>query len=427
MRQRSRGGRSRGGGLAGGEIVPTFTIVWDSDSDSDLEPAKSPLKKWKSDREDDARREALISSGDIYVLISSSETEESANERRGQQRCPLPIARGTFGAPSQKVPPIQVQKAAQSPKENPSQNCAPNLAAASRTTRHRKRARQQPPPFIGGVDTWDRGEERLSQAGRLNAGVSVRQSSIRGGGRGVWAERAFARGELITEYAGEVLCAEEARKRTERGQFQFLATLAPGYKVIEGIREPREDCGCASFINHSATAKNAVLEAKDDKKLTHKRLFAKALRPIQAGEEVFIDYGRTYWRRHEAWCKAVAEGLHLLPDASSDSCLDSSDSNDSNDSKDSSEDDENGKKDRNDDDEENDARASRRQNRGKNRESGSRCMNDDDGVREQMGPTRRSTSLKHMSSGQKRARLKQIQELYSDFTAPIEVKRVPSQ
>lgn len=145
----------------------------------------------------------------------------------------------------------------------------------------------------------------------------MKNSTITGAGKGLYATREFMRGELITEYVGEIISREEARKRLERGEFHYLGTLVPGLYEIDGIRSPIFGVGAASLINHASSSNANVRWCHiEDRKVCFRRLFAKATRDIHPGEEILINYGKTFWDRHKRWHLAVKRGLHLLPDTS---------------------------------------------------------------------------------------------------------------
>lgn len=170
-----------------------------------------------------------------------------------------------------------------------------------------------------------KGDPKYRNVPTIGTGVCVKNSSIIGAGRGLYACRPFKRGELVTEYAGEIISRDEAQRRAQRGEFQFLGTLVSGMYEIDGLQEPVDGKGAASFINHAASSRaNVKWSHLEDQLLCFTRLFAKAVRDIKDGEEILINYGNTFWRRHKKWKLAVDRGLHLLSDVSSSSLSSSS-------------------------------------------------------------------------------------------------------
>ncbi|MCP3716430.1 SET domain-containing protein [Paraburkholderia sp. CNPSo 3281] len=109
--------------------------------------------------------------------------------------------------------------------------------------------------------------------------VSVRQSPIHG--KGVFALQALSAGERIFEYKGLVTTWREATRacaqRTDAGH-TFLFGLSDG-RVIDGGRGGNG----ARWLNHACMANCEAIEKSG-------RVYIDALRDIQPGEELFIDY-----------------------------------------------------------------------------------------------------------------------------------------
>lgn len=107
--------------------------------------------------------------------------------------------------------------------------------------------------------------------------VKVKRSSA---GLGLFAEEMIQRGALVIEYTGERISEEEANKRGGRYLFEVTPTL-----VIDG--KGRENT--ARYANH-ACKPNAEAEHDEDED----RIFIRAKKKINAGEEITYDYGKDY-------------------------------------------------------------------------------------------------------------------------------------
>lgn len=142
--------------------------------------------------------------------------------------------------------------------------------------------------------------------------IQVRQSGIHG--RGVFALRAIAQDEQILEYVGEVIDWAEALRRHPHDPHQpdhtFYFHLDSG-QVIDGNVHGNS----ARWINHSCEPNCEAHEHEG-------RVFIRALRPIQAGEELNYDYCLTVDERYTARVKkrfacrcgaAQCRGTLLLP------------------------------------------------------------------------------------------------------------------
>ena len=109
--------------------------------------------------------------------------------------------------------------------------------------------------------------------------VSVRRSSIHG--KGVFALRALTPGERIFEYKGLLTTWTEASRHHERREQEahtFLFGRSDG-RVIDGGRGGNS----ARWLNHSCAPNCESIEDGG-------RIFIQAIRSIEAGEELFIEY-----------------------------------------------------------------------------------------------------------------------------------------
>ncbi|SDJ15602.1 hypothetical protein SAMN04487926_13550 [Paraburkholderia steynii] len=109
--------------------------------------------------------------------------------------------------------------------------------------------------------------------------VTVRRSSVHG--NGVFAVRPFAAGERVLEYKGEIIAWRDAVRRRQREGVEghtFLFGLSDG-RVIDGNQGGNSE----RWLNHACTPNCETIEDAG-------RIFVHALRPIDAGEELLIDY-----------------------------------------------------------------------------------------------------------------------------------------
>ncbi|GLE04346.1 hypothetical protein PINS_up013261 [Pythium insidiosum] len=117
-------------------------------------------------------------------------------------------------------------------------------------------------------------------------GVEPRESRIAGAGQGLFATRRHARGDVVCEYVGEILENRVAWKLPDKA---YLMKLGDG-KYVDARRCKHV---LARYINDCRDKRryNVVFEKRpqEDKALVI------ALRDIEAGEELYVDYGRFYW------------------------------------------------------------------------------------------------------------------------------------
>lgn len=109
--------------------------------------------------------------------------------------------------------------------------------------------------------------------------VIVRKSPVHG--KGVFATRSLAKGERVLEYKGEITSWQTALRRHRREGVvghTFLFGLSDG-RVIDGSRSGNS----ARWLNHACMPNCETIEDAG-------RSFIYTLRPVDAGEELFIDY-----------------------------------------------------------------------------------------------------------------------------------------
>lgn len=115
---------------------------------------------------------------------------------------------------------------------------------------------------------------------RPRSRFTVRRSAVHG--RGVFAARALAAGELICEYLGERISWDEALLRHPRDPAQpdhtFYFDVGDG-TVIDGAIGGNS----ARWINHSCRP-NCEAEDRDG------RIFIRTVKRVRAGAELSIDY-----------------------------------------------------------------------------------------------------------------------------------------
>lgn len=110
-------------------------------------------------------------------------------------------------------------------------------------------------------------------------GVRVGRSSA---GLGLFATRAFKKGERIIEYFGKEISKEE--EYTSRSKYLFEVNSR---KTIDGTM--RENF--ARYINHSC-------KPNCQPEIVRGRVWIDAIKNIKSGEELHYDYGEEYFDEH---------------------------------------------------------------------------------------------------------------------------------
>lgn len=110
--------------------------------------------------------------------------------------------------------------------------------------------------------------------------TKVQRSSA---GLGLFAAQSFSKGDLVIEYTGETVSADEANQRGGR----YLFELNDDW-TIDG----KDRANTARYINHSCQP-NCYPELSADETQVH--IYAK--RKINSGEELTYNYGKDYFTR----------------------------------------------------------------------------------------------------------------------------------
>lgn len=142
--------------------------------------------------------------------------------------------------------------------------------------------------------------------------IQTRRSGVHG--KGVFALQNLAEGETLIEYVGEVISWKEALRRHPHDPTDPNHTFY--FHVDEKhVIDAKHGGNSSRWINHSCQPN---CEADED----GGRVFIKALRNIEAGEELFYDYGliidAKYTKKLKAeypcWCGAPScRGTLLAP------------------------------------------------------------------------------------------------------------------
>ena len=110
-------------------------------------------------------------------------------------------------------------------------------------------------------------------------GLRVGRSSA---GLGLFATRAFKKGERLVEYTGRTLT--NAEEYTSRSKYLFEVNTR---KTIDGMARSN----IARYINHSC-------RPNCEPEIERGRIFIDAIKSIKAGDELTYDYGEEYFDEH---------------------------------------------------------------------------------------------------------------------------------
>lgn len=132
-------------------------------------------------------------------------------------------------------------------------------------------------------------------------------STIPEAGRGLKTKKNFQKGDLLTQYCGWIISRGEARSLRDQGAHSHVNTLDShtyllGVETPAEIRSfPPEDRGYASFVNHDPQKKNCEFVTIEGRRLL------RATKDIEAGSELFVSYGRNYFKSDYSRTRAGKE------------------------------------------------------------------------------------------------------------------------
>lgn len=123
----------------------------------------------------------------------------------------------------------------------------------------------------------------------------VRDSTIPNSGLGLFTETDIKKGELITEYEGDILTMKEVRERYgERIQTAPYLYFVSYKKCVDALYNMEAFARYANDANGFVTPDGM----KNNSEFTNIRgvPYIKATKNIKAGSEILVDYGGDYWK-----------------------------------------------------------------------------------------------------------------------------------
>ncbi len=117
-------------------------------------------------------------------------------------------------------------------------------------------------------------------------------------GWGVFANRAFKKGDYLGEYCGVV----RKRVRSDKKNAYCFEYLFSEENPTPYVIDARDQGGIVRFINHS-NAPNVLTDLATFDDMTHVILVAS--QPIAKGDQILYDYGPDYWS-----CRSAPKKLH---------------------------------------------------------------------------------------------------------------------
>lgn len=120
----------------------------------------------------------------------------------------------------------------------------------------------------------------------------IKKSNLPGAGKGLFTNKAIAKGSKIIEYRGEIIGYNEYRRRAKKEVDQYLFYLRRDL-CIDAMHTPQYKARYANDAKGITRVKG--LRNNSDYIIYGDKCFIVASRNIKAGEEIFVNYTKSYW------------------------------------------------------------------------------------------------------------------------------------
>ena len=126
--------------------------------------------------------------------------------------------------------------------------------------------------------------------------ILIKNSTVKSAGKGVFAKTLIPKGKRLCSYEGELLSEQEFDKRSDTSYvFEVQKKVSGKYKLFYIDARKKKYSNWARYVNGVKTPfqkkKNLNVRAYQ----YNEKIFYKTTRNIKEGEELFIDYGDSYW------------------------------------------------------------------------------------------------------------------------------------
>ena len=140
----------------------------------------------------------------------------------------------------------------------------------------------------------------LDDLGRIctvGNGLEVRISRIPNAGRGVFTNRNFRQGELVTLYFGHAFGEAHRKLLQQEGRGTHAKPVDFKHRYLDGVKTVFNGMHAGQLLNQgtpeACNCDWATLELWSNN--AEKVLAIRATRDILAGEELYVSYGKKYW------------------------------------------------------------------------------------------------------------------------------------
>ena len=135
--------------------------------------------------------------------------------------------------------------------------------------------------------TTKKSEKKYLQRG---VDIEVKQSKIKGAGKGVFALRDIKKGEVLNFYKGKKITEEQYERMKKDSDYAFSVTCK-GKEILYDAQKVK-DGNWTRYMNHArGRGKGENVEPY----YYGCKVWFRTIRPIKKGTELLFDYGDEYW------------------------------------------------------------------------------------------------------------------------------------
>lgn len=122
----------------------------------------------------------------------------------------------------------------------------------------------------------------------------VKKSQLPKSGKGLYTKEDIKKGEFILEYKGEIITDKEATRRAAEDDCYGYMFFINKNLCIDAYHTPQHLARYANDAKGLARVEN--LKNNAEYEIVGKKCFIKATKSIKSGEEIFVSYGKEYWK-----------------------------------------------------------------------------------------------------------------------------------
>lgn len=125
----------------------------------------------------------------------------------------------------------------------------------------------------------------------LEKNLEVKESKIKGAGKGLFTKVHIKKGQLISRFTGELIENEKVEDLNSNEKFLYLIEWDEKYTLNV------EHSNCfAKYANDAEGIKKTKMFSNNSEMCWKKNdLFLRAIKDIKEGDEIYVSYGKQYW------------------------------------------------------------------------------------------------------------------------------------